>query len=1011
MKKRLALPIVLALASLPSFGSHVQAGYASQFHVPHVSKQAQSHLLVSAQSGSPSAVAHSLRGNTKIAGQAHAHVTRPKAHTNSSISTIGFVSATQIAAGGGTPNQAYAGDVNGDGKSDVITLVYAQSGPAISVVLSNGDGTFHAPVLTALTSGDPILIGDVNGDSKADVIQAHPGNTPSTFDVWIANSDGTFTQTSTSYVVSSATLLGGILTDVDGDGKLDLLAVDSEALGVVSTLKGNGDGTFLPPTTVTLAGTAPNNLIFADFNGDGKIDFAGVDSSNQVNVYLQNAGTFLLTGTPLVTPDTVYDSCNLTAGDLNGDGKAEIVSSNCNDNNLTVYVSNGDGTFQTGVYYNVASTDTSLADLYPEAVTIADVNGDGKNDIISSNDDGGDITVLLGNGDGTVTVPTVGFATGGYPRTPAVVGDFNGDGLQDIVISDDEYSFVYLQGYGDGTFRSALDYYSPTSDNLNGYGITIASGDFNGDGLPDVVVGNCCDSTLGVTVFLSRADGSLQPGVNYGTGGNLEYVAVADFNGDTKLDIAATDRSNGVVQIFLGNGDGTFATPNPFATDIGGSPYPNGVVAGDFNHDGHVDLAVVNSNKGDVGVLLGDGAGNFSTPTPYPISQYAYEITAADLNGDGYLDLLVPLNSTPSNGVAVLLADSTNPGTFKAESDVAIGFSRLYSAAVGDLNGDGKVDLAVTVQDTSIGQGIAVALGNGDGTFQSANLFSTTVQSSFWDSPWPAYVKMFDLDNDGKLDLIYTNSEYATVGVMFGQGDGTFSVPTEYASGGYAYGLTLADVNGDGAMDVVTAGDDFAGASVLLNNSGMGTQANFAVSASPNTATVTAGSSATYNLTLTGKNGYNGTVTFSCSGLPAKTTCSFSPASVVATGNLPQPTVLTITTTAATAYFIQPVRPNSKPSAPTFLASLSGLSIFGLVLAGRGKKRNRRQMAIVLGILLLVMMFTLVGCSGSSSTSGGNNGGGGTLGTPAGTYTVAVTATGTGSSAPTNTMNLTLIVQ
>jgi hypothetical protein len=213
-------------------------------------------------------------------------------------------------------------------------------------------------------------------------------------------------------------------------------------------------------------------------------------------------------------------------------------------------------------------------------------------------------------------------------------------------------------------------------------------------------------------------------------------------------------------------------------------------------------------------------------------------------------------------------------------------------------------------------------------------------------------------------------------------------------------------------MDVVTAGDDFAGATVLLNNSGTGTKADYAVAADTNTATVTAGSPATYNLTLTGKNGYNGTVTFSCSGLPAKATCSFSPASVVATGNLPQSTALTITTTAATAYFVQPARPNSKPSAPTFWASLSGLGVFGLVLAGDGKKRNRRQMAIVLGILLLVMMFSLLGCGGGSSSGGnGNGGGGGTPGTPAGSYTVAVTATGTGSSAPTHTMNLTLVVQ
>jgi hypothetical protein len=1035
MKKQLALSAVLILGAISSYGSQSRTGYQSQFHVPHVKKQIQAHLQEAntSKSGAPSSAAHSLQARpAAVTGHIQAHVARPKPHTNSSVSTIGFVSATEIGAGGGAGWQALAADVNGDGNKDVVSLVENYvSGSwvySISVVLSNGDGTFQAPALTTLTTGDPILVGDVSGDGKDDVIQAHPGNSPSTFDVWLSdtNGDGKFTQAN-NYQISSTNLQGGILTDVNGDGKLDILAIDSQTPGLVWTLLGNGDGTFQAGTSVALAGSSPYNLIFADFNGDGKIDFAGFDNNNQVNIYLQSAGNFLLTGTPLTTLDAVYNSCNLTAGDLNADGKAEIVSSNCYDNNLTVYVNNGDGTFQTGVYYapGVApKTGTELSDtaagLYPEAATIADVNGDGKNDIVVSNDDSSDVTILLGNGDGTVTVPSIGYAVGGYPRTPAVVADFNGDGLQDIIVTDDEHSFVYLQGYGDGTFRAALNYYSPIVDNSSAfnnyaYGITVANGDFNGDGLPDVVLGICCESNVGITVFLSRPDGSLQPGVNYGTGGGLEYVAVADFNGDTKLDIAATDRNNNVVQIFTGNGDGTFATANTFATDTAANPSPNGIVSGDFNHDGKIDLAIVNSNQHDIGVLLGDGTGNFSTPTPYALSQYAYEITAADLNGDGYLDLLVPLNNSPSNGVAVLLANSDNTGTFKAESDVAIGYGRLYSAAVGDLNGDGKMDLAVTVDDNSNNnqnQGIAVALGNGDGTFQPATLYASTSQDVSWDGPWPAYVKMLDFDNDGKLDLIYTNSEYGTVGVMFGFGDGTFSSPTEYASGGYAYGLTLADVNGDGATDVVTAGDDFAGVTVLLNNSGTGTQANFAVAADTNTATVAAGSPATYNLSLTGKNGYNGTVTFSCSGLPAKASCAFSPASVVANGNLPQSTALTITTTAATAYFVQPVRPNSKPSAPTFWASLSGLGVFGLVLAGDGKKSNRRQMAIVLGILLLVMMFSLVGCSGGGSSSGGNGGGGGgTPGTPAGTYAVTVTATGTGSSAPTHTMNLTLIVQ
>jgi hypothetical protein len=921
------------------------------------------------------------------------------------------VSALQVPTGGEIDdnNAQIMGDFNGDGKKDIALVVqnYVSSTwtSSISVVLSNGDGTFQAPQLTATPGNvdDPIVVGDVNGDGKDDILMVHPGNAPSTFDVLISNGDGTFT-VGNNYVVSAAGLNGGLLTDSNGDGKLDVVVIDGESPALEIALLGNGDGTFQPAITLTtLTGAAPNSINFADFNGDGKLDFEG-RVGNQVSVYLAS-GTDFLAPVALTTSDSVYDSCNEAVGDLNGDGKPEIVSSNCYDNNLTVFVNNGDGSFQTGVYYGAglnALTSTN-ASLYPYAATIADVNGDGKNDIVSSNDDGGDVTILLGSGDGTVTVPTIGFATGGYPYTPAFVADFNGDGLADIMVSDDIFSMAFLRGYGDGTFRAALDYYSPTANNHYDYSIGIATGDFNGDGLADFVVGQEGDSTLGITVFLSNSDGSMQSGVNYGAGGQMYYVTVADLNGDGKLDIVSVDDSAGVVQVFTGNGDGTFVQGSTFATDTAGGPYPQGLVAGDFNHDGKADVAVLNSNNYNVGILLGDGNGGFGTPTTYPISQYAYDLTAADLNGDGFLDVAVPLDNT--GNVAIFMANNDSSGTFQPESDAAFGGQYLRGIAAGDLNGDGKVDLAVT-SDDNLGNGIMVALGNGDGTFQAAAGYASTLQNfSIWD-PYTSYIRMLDLDADGKLDLIYTNAEYGTVAVMQGNGDGTFSSPIEFPVGGFGWDIAVADVNGDGATDVVTADDDMSGVTVLLNANGSGTQPNFTVSTTANTLTVTAGASGTVNLNLTGKNGYTGTVTFSCSGLPAKSVCAFNPPSVMAQGNLTVSTVLTITTTAAMADLFRPALPNSNPAAPTFLASLSGLGLFGMVFAG-GKKRTRRQKALLLGILLLVMGFSLIGCSGGSSTSGG----GGTPGTPVGNYAVVVTSTGSGNGAPTHTVNLTLTVQ
>jgi len=285
-----------------------------------------------------------------------------------------------------------------------------------------------------------------------------------------------------------------------------------------------------------------------------------------------------------------------------------------------------------------------------------------------------------------------------------------------------------------------MNYYAQPTQIGNGllYSVGIASGDFNGDGIPDFVVGNAKSGghVAGFTVFLSNPDGSMQPGVNYApvtATYELEYVAVGDFNGDGKLDIAVTDALNGGVQIFTGNGDGTFTPGATFATETTGTYTSLGIVVGDFNGDGHPDLAVVDvaGTSADVGILLNDaqGLGNFALKTNLTLSNVsAAEITAADL-GNNQTDLLVPLSGADTVAVFLGKGDGTFPN---GESDVSLancvsGGACLQpiEAAVADVNGDGKPDLLVTVDDQTTSQGVVVALGNGDGTFQSTvKLFS-----------------------------------------------------------------------------------------------------------------------------------------------------------------------------------------------------------------------------------------------------------------------------------------------
>ncbi|MGH9501706.1 MAG: FG-GAP repeat domain-containing protein [Terriglobales bacterium] len=1005
MKEHLALSMVVLLASLPGFGLNAQPGISSQLRIKqaHVTTGARVQTSLQPKPGPPAPPA----GSAILKPVARAHAARPRPRGIAPAPAVGLVSADQLALGEDDGvTEAVVGDFNGDGKKDVAKLVYVAGIYQISVGLSNGDGTFQAARLTPTPRGsvDPILVGDVNGDGKDDLLEIHLA-VLSTMDVLLSNGDGTFSA-GANVPLSTFGLQGGVVVDVNGDGRLDVLTIDSENLARIAVVLGNGDGTFQAATTLArLSGPAPNQIFFADFNGDGKLDFAGL-RDGRVQIYLASGSSFLAP-VGLVTPDNVYLASSASAGDLNQDGKPDIVSVNTTTNSVTVYLNNGDGSFRTGVTY----TNAGGLSTFPGESTIADVNGDGKNDIVVGDTYAGEITIFMGNGDGTLTAPTAGYAVGGFPWTAPLVDDFSGDGLADIIVPDDYFSLVHLRGYGDGTFRAALSYSLPQSTAEAPYTAGVAAADFNGDGLADVVATQSPKSLApGVVVYLSNPDGTLQPGVNYGFSSTMSYVTVADFNGDGKPDIAATDSVNGLVYIFMGIGDGTFTTGSSYATDTADGPYPTNLVSGDFNDDGKVDLAIANGNSSTVGVLLGNGDGTFGVPASYPIHGAPYGIAAADLNRDGLLDLAVTMVNQNGSSVAVLLANNDGTRTFQPERDIATGDGSPEYLAFGDLNRDGKLDMAVSmIEGPAYPGAIVVALGNGDGSFQAPTAYPSSMQLGGLGFSYPTNVRMIDFDGDGNLDLIYDNHYYGTVGILYGKGNGTFFDPIEFITGGYIWGLALADVNGDGALDVITGSYYSGGVNVALNNSGSGTLPSYTLGANSAIASVAAGASATYDLSLTGRNGYNGTITFACSGLPSHAACSFSPASVVVTGNIPVATTLTVATSAASAHLMPPVRPNNRSLRPTFLANPGALGVLGLMLAGGGKKRNRRQMAILLGIMLLAMAFSTAGCGGSNSPA--SSAGPGREGTPPGSYAVVVTATGSGTGAPTHSMNLTLVVQ
>lgn len=388
----------------------------------------------------------------------------------------------------------------------------------------------------------------------------------------------------------------------------DVAGASTAALTVVNPAPGGGTSNTRffqvtsPVTTPTFtlstvtAGSSPQRTIAADFNHDGIMDMAAVDGPN---------------------------------------------------NEIIVMLGNGDGTFDSPVPYPAQSN--------PSGLIAADFNGDGNLDIVSANYNNNTIFVLLGNGDGTFHAPIdFGTSTGGGPWDLAV-GDFNGDGRLDLaVVNNTGNSISVFLGNGDGSFQARRDV--PTNSNPG----QMTVGDFNGDGILDMAVANFGGFTGNtVSVFLGNGNGTFKPKVDYATNLAPLSVVTADFNGDGKLDLAVADSCGssspcgrpGLVSILLGNGDGTFQTH----VDYAAGSFPYTIVAGDFNGDGKLDVAVSDLDSAQVTILSGPGDGTFPNSTATAAGASAVGLVAADFNNDGEMDLAVGTGS----GISILLQNVT----------------------------------------------------------------------------------------------------------------------------------------------------------------------------------------------------------------------------------------------------------------------------------------------------------------------------------------------------------------
>jgi len=722
------------------------------------------------------------------------------------------------------------GDMNNDGIPDLVTNGASNNNSGLSVLLGNGDGTFRLATFEgtpAYDGGFALALGDFNHDGNLDVAM-QVGSNPAQIYIFLGDGTGNLTGP-TIYTVGHwcCGTYGNIaVADLNGDHKLDLVATNAYD-GTISILFGNGDGTFTAQPLITL-GTDDAWVAIADVNHDGHADLVVAcysscpgGSGGGFSVLLNNGnGTF---GTPTFYGGLPKGVNGIAIADVNGDGNLDVAAASDGSwSGASVFLGNGDGTFQTPLSYYA-----------PNATSIAIANFNGKPDLLVTDEYDSTAWVLLGNGKGTFQ-PAVSYATDWQPQG-LVVADFNKDGNLDFAAGSTRGTFVSpVLGNGDGTFRAGTNYGLTQASQV----FQIAVADFNGDGNLDIVQAGGVSANNATTVMLGSAHGVLgAPIAGPALCSSPTTVDAGDVNGDGKPDIVVGTSCDGEVAVLLGKGNGTFNAPVYYSTGDSNSE-PALVKLADLTGDGTLDI-VVSNDDGSLSILPNHGNGKFGTASLITgVTGQGEWVLTGDFNNDGKLDLALP--DFANNAVKILLGKGN--GKFNAPISVIGGgnVSRPQGLSVGDFNKDGNLDLAFTSpNDFGGGGGVGILLGNGDGTFNYSGTYGWLIGSLGLGAPGtsPSEPITADVNGDGNLDLLVPLNQTHIWGscncgveagndglvVLLGNGDGTFvDDPTgPFIVGDSSPVVVAGDFNKDGAIDAAVLHNNTccnAYVTMLINN-------------------------------------------------------------------------------------------------------------------------------------------------------------------------------------------------
>lgn len=610
-------------------------------------------------------------------------------------------------------------DVDNDNDSDLIITTSENN---VWLMKSAADRSFSpAESIAVIEFPYKANAKDLDNDSHIDLCIAHIN--PESISILWGRGDGTF-------LIGSEIPLGYpesiTINDFDGDGDNDLALGNGAAVNpVISIIRNRGNRKF--SAAENFSADVSRSIQSVDLDRDGDTDLAAIDFG-KIAVFW-NEGNFVFTlGRTLVTE--IRSCCDLRTGDFNNDKNIDFCMintdpSNTRVNSLGIILNGGGGNFSSAAMYQLGKE--------PYDLTVNDFNNDGFADVAACNISTRDVSVLLSEGDGTFA-GAVNFNTVRKGPNSAIARDFNNDGALDLAVT-----YYETQRTGDVTVSVFLRNERLTLSQANDYRIGgansnsspnyAAASDFNGDSYLDLAATFTGDERKegGVSVLINRGNGEFLDAKDYPAGRHSQYLTVFDMDNDNDDDIAVANMRSEYVSLFLNDGTGTFAGPR----DVWAGTNPQFIITDDFDSDGNDDLAII-SEYSDITVLFNEGENFVPVAAAVGIREvYGTSLVSADIDNDGDADIAAGKNSIGNDSIALYM--NRGDRTFLPQRELALS-SYATSMRAADFDKNNTIDLAAT----TISEGAYILFQNSDGSFDSPQNYKTGLDEnmpSFLETP------------------------------------------------------------------------------------------------------------------------------------------------------------------------------------------------------------------------------------------------------------------------------------